>query len=207
MKIIKTENKTKELTPYKKKMSGAVELLKKNGKRNLIIACSAVLLGGAVWLNWALFSNADTGEDYDSSIYTANNQTGSGSSSSDTLLESETDSYFAMAQIDRTKARDEALEVLYRITSSEDATSEAKENAFASITRLSTLMEEEANIETLVKSKGFEECIAVLDENQASIVVLSNGLMENEISQILEIVYEQSGITPTNVTIIEKAPS
>jgi hypothetical protein len=44
----------------------------------------------------------------------------------------------------------------------------------------------------------------VLSGENASIVVKSEGLMASEISQINEIVYQQAGILPTNITIIER---
>ena len=65
-------------------------------------------------------------------------------------------------------------------------------------------METEANIESLIVAKGFEECVAVISGDSASIVVKSEGLLASEISQINEIVYEQSGISPVNVKIIER---
>ncbi|MGM9636530.1 MAG: SpoIIIAH-like family protein [Eubacteriales bacterium] len=212
MKIIKTESKTKALDVYQKGFSGFVKSFKKNGKRNLIVICSLLLIGGAVWLNWALFSKADTGEDYDPSISSvgattagSSNQTSTGDDPADSV--DSTDSYFAMAQIDRTRARDEALEVLYQITSSEDATEEAKENAYASIAKLSSLIEQEANIEALIKSKGISECVAVLNGETANIIVCTDGLTDSQTAQVAEIVYKQAGITPENLTIIEKSPN
>ncbi|MGM9681072.1 MAG: SpoIIIAH-like family protein [Eubacteriales bacterium] len=211
MKIIKTESKTKALDVYQKGFSGFVKSFKKNGKRNLIVICSLLLIGGAVWLNWALFSKADTGGDYDpanSSVgatSTGGNQSTTDEDPADSV--DSTDSYFAMAQIDRTRARDEALEVLYQITSSADATEEAKENAFASIAKLSSLIEQEANIEALIKSKGFSECVAVLDGESANIIICTDGLTDSQTAQVVEIVYEQAGITPENLHIIEKNPS
>ena len=65
-------------------------------------------------------------------------------------------------------------------------------------------METESNIETLIVAKGFEECVAVISDGSVSIVVKSEGLLPAQISQINEIVYEQSGISPTNVKIIER---
>ena len=65
-------------------------------------------------------------------------------------------------------------------------------------------MATEANIETLIIAKGFEECVAVISENGASIVVKSDGLNVAQISQINEIVYSEAGISPVNVTIIER---
>ena len=211
MKIIKTESKSKALDVYQKGFSGFVKSVKKNGKRNLIICCSLLLIGGAVWLNWALFAKADTGGDYNPDSYQAGNTTAGNQNQQPEGNPAEggindTDSYFAMAEIERSRARDEALEVLYQITSSEDATEEAKENAFESINRLSALIEQEANIEALIKSKGFSECVAVLGEDSANVIVMTDGLTDSQISQVVEIVYEQAGIKPENLTIIEKKP-
>ena len=60
------------------------------------------------------------------------------------------------------------------------------------------------NIETLIEAKGFAECVAVIKDDSASIVVKSDGLQAAQISQINEIVYEQSGISPVNVKIIQR---
>jgi stage III sporulation protein AH len=65
-------------------------------------------------------------------------------------------------------------------------------------------MENETNIETLIVAKGFEECVAVISGDSASVVVRSDGLAAAQISQINEIVFQQSGILPVNITIIER---
>ena len=65
-------------------------------------------------------------------------------------------------------------------------------------------METEANIESLIVAKGFEECVAVINGDSASIVVKSEGLVAAQISQINEIVYDQAGIEPLNIKIIER---
>jgi hypothetical protein len=46
--------------------------------------------------------------------------------------------------------------------------------------------------------------VAVINGDEASIVVKSDGLIASQISQINEIVYEQAGISPMNITIIQK---
>ena len=65
-------------------------------------------------------------------------------------------------------------------------------------------MEAESNIETLIVAKGFEECVAVISGESVNIVVKSDGLQAAQISQINEIVYEQSGILPVNIKIIQR---
>ena len=66
-------------------------------------------------------------------------------------------------------------------------------------------IQSEGNIESLVVSKGFEDCVAVINEGSATVVVKSDGLLENEITQIQEIVYTEAGILPENLKIIEKS--
>lgn len=203
MKIIKTESRSKLPEVYKKGFEKIATGFKSNLGRNLVIMGSVLLIGAAVWLNFALFSDADKKVDYDPKDYTqSGGKTDDKNTSSDDISENE--SYFAMAQIDRTRARDEALEVLYQITASTDATEEAKKTAYERIELLSARIEQEANIETLVKSKGFAECVAVIDDEKVSVIVSSDGLIDSELSQILSIVYEQSGILPENIHVIEK---
>ena len=57
---------------------------------------------------------------------------------------------------------------------------------------------------SLIQAKGFEECIAVISDGKATVIVQTDGLLASEVAQINDIVYNQSGILPTNLTIIEK---
>jgi stage III sporulation protein AH len=169
---------------------------------------SVLLIGGAVWLNWALFS--DIGDkDYDPSYYASGDvQNGeqSGETNKDTNAGTKEEaSYFAMAAIDRSRARDEAMEVLNQITASTDASEEARAEAYAAIEQMAKDIENEANIETLLKAKGFEECVAVISNSAATIIVKSEGLLPSDLAQITEIVWEQAAISPSAIKVIEKA--
>ena len=106
--------------------------------------------------------------------------------------------------MNRQRSRDEALEVLQGVVDNASSTATAKEEALAEINKLATVMEAEANIETLIVAKGFEECVAVISGDSASVVVRSDGLQTAQISQINEIVYEQAGILPVNIKIIQR---
>ena len=53
-------------------------------------------------------------------------------------------------------------------------------------------------------SKGFDACVAVVSGGTASIVVDSDSLIDSQLSQINEIVYEHTGILPENIKIIHK---
>ena len=112
--------------------------------------------------------------------------------------------YFESMQLSRRQARDEAMEVLKSVADSATAVEEMKSDALDSIAQIARDIECEANIETLILAKGFAQCIAVVNGDAASIIVKTDGLLPSEIAQISEIVYEQAGILPTNLKIIEK---
>ena len=167
------------------------------GTRNIIIASSLVLIGAAVILNFVFFGNSQPavadGEPF--------GETG-GEVVEDAVYAE--DSYFASAQLSRQQSRDQAIAVLQTVIESSTADAATKEAASADINRIASEIQTEANIETLIESKGFEECVAVISEGTASVIVASDGLMPNELSQIKEIVWEQAGIDPVNIKIIEK---
>ena len=180
------------------------EFCKKVGKRNFIIAGAILLIASAIVLNFAVFNSADKndGYDYDQSAGMQGNVDNSGNSTNQNAQE--TDSYFSSVQISRQRTRDEAIEVLQSVVDNQSSTETAKNEALAEINKLATVMEAEANIETLIIAKGFEECVAVISGQNASVVVKSEGLIPSQISQINEIVYQQAGILPVNITIIER---
>lgn len=120
------------------------------------------------------------------------------------LEETDAQSYFASAIIDRERARGEALEVLVSITEDAGASETAKTEAYAQMERIANETSWEIDIENLVKAKGFEECVAIINEESANIVVSTEGLTPGEIAQIKEIVYLESSIQPKDIKIIEK---
>ena len=180
------------------------DFCKKVGKRNFIIAGAVLLIASAIVVNFAVFKDADKngGYDYDQSAGMQGNV--DNSTSSTTQDSKETDSYFSSVQISRQRTRDEAIEVLQSVVDNQSSTETAKNEALAEINKLATVMEIEANIETLIIAKGFEECVAVISGENASVVVKSDGLIPSQISQINEIVYSEAGISPANITIIER---
>lgn len=178
----------------------AREIAKKIGMRNIVIVFSLLLIGAAVILNFVMFgdSQPNVGEGDMLGIGITGNEDDGASGEVD-------DSYFASAQLSRKQARDQALAVLQTVVDSSSADAAAKEQASSDISRIASEIRAEADIETLIKSKGFENCVAVIGEGSASIIVRSDGLLPNELSQIKEIVYEQAGIDPVEIKIIEQS--
>jgi stage III sporulation protein AH len=172
------------------------EFFERLGKRNLIIIGAVLLVGVAVCLNWVLFAdNNDDGYDY--------NTGATGNDAADNAT-SEVLAYFSSTQVSRDRARDEALAVLQNVVDSSESDSAEKSQALEDIATIAANIEAEANIEAMVMAKGFEQCIAILNDGMCTVVVLTDGLLPAQISQINEIVFEQTGIKPVNVKLIEK---
>ena len=110
---------------------------------------------------------------------------------------------FAEMTLSRQQSRDEALEVLNSVALSETAVESVRTDAMNEIHKIANDIENESNIESLVRAKGFEECVAVVNGEEASIIIKTEGLMQNEVAQISEIVYKEAGVKPENLKIIE----
>lgn len=177
-------------------------VLMKVGKRNVIIACSVLLIGAAVFLNWILFSGAGkpdgyTGYDQPSGLVS------DGSTDAQTTVDP-VNTYFSATQVSRQRARDEALEVLQSVVDNVDAGETVKSEALAGIASIADEIQKESNMESLITAKGFEQCVAVLNGDTVSIVVKADSLQPAQLAQINEIVFSQTGIAPAGVTVINK---
>ncbi len=183
------------------------KILSANSKRTLVVTASVLVVCAAVAINWLLFGPQSNGLENPANTDTAAPGTSGAPSDTpaDNLSKEEAESFFAIAITDRQRARDEALQVLQTVVDSADSTGDEKNQAAEAIARIASYIEAEANIETLVKSKGFTECVAVVADDNVSVIVGTNSsLMANELAQIKEIVYLQTGIDPTGMRITEK---
>ena len=178
----------------------------KLGKKNLVIIGSFAVVCVALIIGISVYNRSeDKGFDYSqgTGMQDVNSETGKDTDKSTEKGES-VDTYFSSVELDRKRTRDEALEVLQSVVDNASASEQAKTEALAEITAIAKIMDTEANIETLIEAKGFEECVAVIKDDSANIVVKSDGLQAAQISQINEIVYEQAGISPVNIKIIQR---
>lgn len=186
-----------------------LEMMKKLNRKAVIAAGAVVIIGVAVLLNFLLLPDdavenqkkIDPAIDL-SDVAGAVADADAESASNEDAGEDAEDA-FAQMTLDRQQARDEAMEVLNAVAESDTAVDAMKEEAMNEIQQIAKDIECEANIESLIKAKGFEECVAVVSGDSAQVIVKTDGLMENEVAQISEIVYEQANIVPDNLKIIE----
>jgi len=181
------------------------EFCRKVGMRTIVSVGAVLVIGGVVTLSFMLKGgDEDPAKNGKLALDLSSDAAGEAEDQSSLTADEVTD-YFAAISLQRQKARYETMEVLASVADSSTALEEAKQAALDDINRLALDIEREANIETLVQSKGFAQCVAVISNDKCNVIVQTNGLMPGEVAQISEIVYEQAGIIPENLKIIEKS--
>ncbi|MCH5183058.1 MAG: SpoIIIAH-like family protein [Oscillospiraceae bacterium] len=108
----------------------------------------------------------------------------------------------AVTVLNRTAVREDAMAVLQSIADNPDALPDEREDALAQIASIMDDMAAEANIEALALARGIPQCVAVISGKNCSVIVDSAEISEAECAQIVEIVYEQSGILPIGIKVI-----
>ena len=186
-------------------------------KRNVVVAAIVLFVCVAVYLNWSYNREDDTAD----AGKTLGEAALVGNQTSDPLVSTTPDpaasptpsaepdstgtGYFASARLNRQQARDSALSLLQEAAASEDADQAMKDEANASIQTMASLTVSEAQIENLVTAKGYSDCVAFIGDNSVSVVVAAteNGLTDADVARITEIVMEETGISASQIKIIE----
>ena len=174
-------------------------------KRQLVLASLVAALGAAVYLNWQfsgdkglsatglLESTKELGEArYVNNAHVSEN--GDDISPALAPVSDETKKYFAEAQSNRTKAREEIEEKLKSLASEQNINSDIKNEITKQIETLTKNTQQESSIENLIKAKGFGECIVSIQNGECSVIVSPGNLNENSAIIIRDIVSGQSGI-------------
>lgn len=196
-------------------------------KRNAVVVAIVLFVGAAVYLNWtynnqsadgggqenggkllgqsALVSGSESSAAPDASAKPSDGADGEPKESGSGGV---TTGYFASARLNRQQARDSALELLQQAAADASAQQDMIDEANASIQAMANFTMSEAQVENLVTAKGYGDCVCFINENSASVVVSSTqeGLNENDITKIMEIVKEETGLPAGSIKIIETEP-
>lgn len=168
--------------------------------KSLAVFLAVVIIGVAVYVNYRLFYDPVNSMGYGDNNMEDNfgDSTATGGDASDA------EDYFTATALNRQQSRAEAIDVLKMVTESSESSEEAKAEASEKISQIALDIQNESNIETLVKAKGFEDCVAVISDGAVSVIVGAESLQAAEAAQILSIVYDTTGISPENISIINK---
>lgn len=172
------------------------------GKKQIILAGMTLVLGIAIYINYAV---ASTGGDIKATDKVKNQSVNYGDAQ---LVNTDgTEDYFAKARMERMTSRDKAEETLKNIIGGGDSTDEEKSVAAEDAAAMTSLMESESKIESLIKAAGFEDCVVYLDGENANIVVKtdSDGLVASEAAQIKDILLSEVDVANENIRIFDVA--
>ena len=190
---------------FKKLLASRVFLV--SGCAVLIVAAVAVsaLVGGNGAISGNAADESESGKLLGNSVLVGDTLSEVGEQSEDdrqTIENTDTSDMLAITVLNRETVREDAMAVLQQIADNPDALPDEKEQALSQISQILDDMEAEVNIESLAQARGIPKCVAVISGNQCSIIVDSGEISASELSQICEIVYEQSGITPAGTKVI-----
>lgn len=179
------------------------------GKKQIIMTCLTLMLGAAVYINYAAAPKKDGSAKRDQTIETA--ETGDMINYGETeFVNAEADGsvsaaadYFAQARLDKMNNRDEAVQTLQSIIGGGDITEdEMVVNALDAV-EVSKLIEAEGTIESLVKAQGFDDCVAYLDGETAKLVIKTEGLDKAQAAAVKEIILGETNVSAENIRIFE----
>lgn len=169
------------------------------GKKQIILSALVLALGIAVYLNWEYSKVGDE--------FTLTNKLEDGAVEQvdgDIDVESYGEAYFAEAKLSRSKSRDEAVETLATMLADADLTGEQKAELALEAAALAKSIETEGKIENLIKAKGFTECMVYYDTDKVDVVVKAeNGLQDDEVAQMQEVILSEVEIPSENIRIVE----
>ncbi len=171
------------------------------GKKQLVIASLAVVLGAAAAINIAAQSGKKDGVKPSEQV--------SGSAYGETELVSKkvdavgTDAYFANARLEKQQARDEAAQVLAVMYQGGDMTGGELETVAQDAKKLSAAIESENAVETMLKAQGFEDALCYISEKGANIIVKTEGLDAASAAKIKSALLSEVEVSADAITIVE----
>lgn len=115
------------------------------------------------------------------------------------------DNFFSEYRIERDRKRSEQVEILREIVNNANSSAQMRQEAQQKLIKISESLEKESKIENALIAKGFKEAVAVIQLDSVMIIVSSNGLRQDEIARISDIVVKVTGCKMEDVVIVPKS--
>lgn len=109
--------------------------------------------------------------------------------------------YFAASKLSREQTRAKNKETLMDIVNNKEISSADKQAAIKEVAQLTKISEKESAAELMLQAKGFTDAIVSISGGNADVVVNANGLTNQQIAQIEDIVKRKTGISPEKIVI------
>ena len=171
------------------------------GKRQILLAALVLALSVAVYMNYVYGQK-------NNSVITSGEVSGEKNYGDNQFVSGQVEgelgeAYFAEAKLTRQQSRDEAMESLKNMLADASLSSEQKTELAAQAQQISSAIEAESKIENLIKAKGFEECMVYYDTEKIDVIVKTDGLLENQVAQMQDIIIQETNLPAENISIIE----
>ncbi len=183
----------------------------KSWKRNALVAAVLILVCGGIYLNWRyeeqravdLVSTLDQEKVLDDArLVLADTGEGVEAAAQEDPINQTAEQVFAKMRLSRQQSRDSAVHLLQETISyageGEDLSASSQQLGAIVKTALS-----EASIESLVISKGYADCVAYMSDDGIDLAVASEGLSENDVAVLSDIVLSQTDYDLSQLRIIE----
>lgn len=191
--------------------------MRRQWKRNAVVATVLLFVCAAVYLNWRYAGEAAVDQ---AAEVSAQQQEQNGDSTKvlgDAALvdgqvvsgqeedATAVSNYFDTARLSRQQSRDNALSLLREAAEQEGAEQAAVDEANQTIQTLAGYSVLESQIENLVIAKGYADCVAFMGENGISVVVSAaeDGLQTEDVAKITDIVLNETEYTADQIKIME----
>lgn len=109
--------------------------------------------------------------------------------------------YFASAKLSREQTRAKNKETLMNIINDKAIASADKKSAIRQVASITKNSEKESAAELMLQAKGFTNAVVSINDGNADVVVDSEGLTEQQIAQIEDIVKRKTGIEADKIVI------
>ena len=193
--------------------------MRRNWRRNGVVAAMLVLVGAAVFLNWkytgeageAAAQEAGTKILGQSTLVSGTGDAAAGSSGEDLAADGADgeavytgSDYFASARLTRQQARDNAIDLLEKAAGEEGADKAVANEASQGIQVLASYTLTEAQIENLVTAKGYKDCVAFMNDDSVSVVVAADSgeLTGEDVAKITDITKSETGYPAGSIKIM-----
>ena len=109
--------------------------------------------------------------------------------------------YFASSKLNREQTRAKNKETLMNIINDDKISSADKKSAIKQVAAMTKISEKENAAELMLQAQGFENAMVSISDGNADVIVSSEGLTNQQIAQIEDIVKRKTGIAADKIVI------
>ena len=175
-------------------------------KKNLVAAALVVTVCIGIYANWSYTQEQETinlTETLNEDKLLSEDMLVMADAADTDATQTTSSDYFAAVRLSRQEARDSAVTMLQEAMAYSGADEAASSNdTLDSIVQIALC---EAQIESLVVAKGYADCVAYIGEDGICVAVAApeNGLMQDDVAVIADIVMAQSDFSIDKIRVVE----